>query len=456
MSLTLAERNPELRRQLWLEFSPARLVGMPGVLGLVFAAFALASVAALPGVAQTAFAVLVWAYGARLASAALLDEVNEATWDAQRLSSLTPWQLTWGKLLGGTAYAWYGGAISLAVWWGASLVLGRGLPLMSTVGAVAGGLGLQAVSLIMALSAARRGVAGARRGGAWWVVMLFSLPWLGSLPFQGSERTLLWWGLPVSAAGFFTTMSVVFAAWAVLGAQRMMAAALQVPLRPVVWLAFLLWLSVFAAGFEAPGGALWRAAVALTVLASTAAYVTLFVEPPRLDLWQRLAARWRESGFSLATQQRVPLMAASLSLTLVGGALASLLAYLPEPWGATATAERLFGSAGLPLTLALLTLRDLALACAVHWSPGIRRAEGATLVLLALINFVLPWLLLSAGAVTLAGWLQPLIGQFAGSGSTPTSAWLAVSIAALQAGIAFAIAVSRWRGPEVPRASSKE
>lgn len=448
MSLSLAERNPELRRQFWLEFSPARLIGMPAVLGLVFAAIALASAGVLPGAAQAAFAVLVWAYGARLASAALLDEVTEATWDAQRLSSLTPWQLTWGKLLGGTAYAWYGGAFCLAVWWGASMALGRGLPLRLGFTAIVVGLGLQAVSLILALNAAQRGAAGARRGGAWWVVLLFALPWLGSQPFQGADGVLVWWGVPVPKSAFFTAMAVVFTGWAVLGAQRMMAAALQVPLRPLAWLGFLVWLAFFAAGFEAPGSAPWRLAVALTLVGSTAAYATLFFEPPRLDLWQRLAARWREAGFARTTQQRVPLLAGSLALTLVGGVAASALGALPEPWGLPLGAERLLGGAGLPLTLALLTLRDLALACALYWSPAIRRAEGATLVLLALLNFVLPWLLAAAGAKTLAAWLQPLINPWA-SDSGASQPWLAVSIAALQAGIAFAIAMGQWRSPKV-------
>jgi hypothetical protein len=232
----------------------------------------------------------------------------------------------------------------------------------------------------------------------------------------------------------------------------MMAAALQVPLRPLAWTAFLVWLAVFAAGFEAPGSAPWRLAVALTLVGSTAAYATLFVEPPRLDLWQRLAARWREAGFTHTTQQRVPLMAGSLVLTLAGGVAASVLGALPEPLGLSPSTARLLGGAGLPLVLALLTLRDLALACAVHWSPAIRRAEGATWVLLALLNIVLPGLLAAAGAKTLAAWLQPLIGSWSGGGVT-AQPWLAVSIAALQAGIAFAIAMGQWRGPKVAGAS---
>lgn len=447
MSLNLAERNPEFRRQLWLEFSVTRLLGMPAVLGLIFMAVALTGTSALAVIAQTSFVVLVWAYGARLASAALLDEVNEATWDAQRLSSLTAWQLTWGKLFGGTAYAWYGGAISLAVWWAAVAAQGDPPPISAAIGLVAGGVAVQALSLGMALAAARRGAAGARRGGAWWVMMLVALPLLGKLPFQDAGR-VFWWGVSTPLALFSATMAVVFAGWAVLGAQRMMAAALQVPLRPLAWLGFQLWIAVFAAGFGPLDSGLWRFAIALALVASTAAYLTMAIEPPRLDLWQRFAARWGESGFGLATQQRVPLLVGSLALSLVGGLLASLLA----SWSALSATAGIFGAAGLPLTIALLTLRDLALVAALHWRPGGQRADGASVVLLVVLNLVLPWLLLAAGAPTFAMWLQPLIGQWQGSVDFAADPRLAMGIAALQAVIAVAIARACWRPPQMAAA----
>lgn len=460
--LAFASRQPELQRQLWLEFSLTRLLGMPAVLALVFAAIALGGADALASMAQTGFLLIVWAYGARLASSALLDEVAEGTWDAQRLSSLTPWQLAAGKLFGGTAFAWYGGAICVVVWWAASAAQGLAVPLLRTLTLVAGGLAMQATALALALAAARRSPTGARRsGGGWWVLLIVVLPWTGVLSGSGG-KAIVWWGIAWPNAPFIAAMAVVFAGWAVLGAWRTMAASLQVPLRPVAWLAFLVWLAVFLAGWIDAGSAPWRVALVLTVVASTAAYATLFLDPPRIDLWQRLVARWRETGWSSTTQQRLPLMAASTALSLAAGVLAAVLALFGSfaagsieavfdaqgsgPLGRIVAAGGLAASA--PLALALLTLRDMALACALHWGREVRRAEGATLVLLAVINLVLPWFLFTAGLPMLAAWVQPALGLFGGHGVAGSGGFIALIAAALQAAGAVVWARQRWRAAQ--------
>lgn len=420
MNATLAARNPEFGRQLWLEFTPARLLGMPAVLALIGAAAGLADADALPTAAYAGFVLLVWVYGARCASTALLDEVAEATWDAQRLSSLTPWQLTWGKLAGGTLYAWYGGAICLATWAVSTLALGKPLPLAHAVGVVATGIALQAAALIAALVAAGRGMS-ARRGGGWWLVLLVAWPFVGGLPFE-SQRTLHWWGVEFGFPLFWAASAVVFAAWLVLGAQRLMATALQVPQRPLAWLGFLAWLAVYGAGFFDQGSAAWRVAFAGTLVTLVAAYTALVVEPPTLARWRRWAAADR--GTALA---RAPLMAVALAAALAFAAVASL-------WPAAQGAAE----AGLPLTWALLALRDLALACAVFWGPRPRRAESATVVLLVVLNVVLPLLLRAAGLDTLAAWLQPI-------GHAQAGGWLGAGIAALQAALALGLARARWQ-----------
>lgn len=460
--LAFASRQPELQRQLWLEFSWPRLLGMPAVLALIFAAFALGGADALAGMAQTGFLLIVWAYGSRLASSALLDEVAEGTWDAQRLSSLTPWQLTFGKLFGGTAFAWYGGAICLVVWWMATAAQGLPIPLLRTLTLVAGGLAMQAAALVLALAAARRSPTGAKRsGGGWWVLLIVVLPWTGALSGRGGAA-IVWWGIAWPNALFLAAMAVVFAGWAVLGAWRTMAASLQVPLRPVAWTAFVVWLAVFFAGWLDVGSAPWRVATALAVVASTAAYVTLFLDPPRIDLWQRLVARWRETGWSPTTQQRLPLMAASTALSLVAGLAAAVLALfggvaagsIESVFGAQASGGlgRFIAAGGLaasaPLALALLTLRDMALACALHWGREVRRAEGATLVLLAVINLVLPWFLFTAGLPMLAAWVQPALGLFGGDGVSGSGGLTALIAAALQATAAAVWARQRWRAAQ--------
>ena len=105
--------NPELRRNLWLELSMHRLVAMPVVLVLVLALISARSSDPWPAVFDAALWILVLVlhlWGGRNAAEAVTEEVRDRTWDWQRLSSLVPWQMTWGKLFGATAYSWYGAA----------------------------------------------------------------------------------------------------------------------------------------------------------------------------------------------------------------------------------------------------------------------------------------------------------------------------------------------------------
>jgi hypothetical protein len=106
--------NPELRRLLWLEAAPGRLVLVPSVLGLLLAAVTLAD--GRDSAAETAY----WAAGAigvvwgpRLAAQSLLAEIAGNTWDGQRTSALSAWQMTFGKLAGATAVAWYGFVLAM-------------------------------------------------------------------------------------------------------------------------------------------------------------------------------------------------------------------------------------------------------------------------------------------------------------------------------------------------------
>ena len=106
--------NPELKRNLWLELSAHRLIlGLVVIFAIAFAARAM-----LPSLALFGFVLIAVFWGARQAAAAVIEEARERTWDIQRMSSMDPWTMTWGKLLGSTSMAWYGGAICLVIYLG--------------------------------------------------------------------------------------------------------------------------------------------------------------------------------------------------------------------------------------------------------------------------------------------------------------------------------------------------
>ena len=95
--------NPEFKRNLWLSFSTHRLIGMPAFLTLIFMTIALADfrseiASSLYVSSISAFIFIVWLWGARNANSTIVDELRDKTWDQQRMSSLDPWTMTWGKL----------------------------------------------------------------------------------------------------------------------------------------------------------------------------------------------------------------------------------------------------------------------------------------------------------------------------------------------------------------------
>jgi len=103
--------NPELRRNLWLELTPHRLIAAPVVLLLVLLLVSSRDERPWPAVYSTASVILVLLvhfWGTRKAAEGVTEEVRERTWDWQRLSSLGPWSMTWGKLAGTAAFPWYG------------------------------------------------------------------------------------------------------------------------------------------------------------------------------------------------------------------------------------------------------------------------------------------------------------------------------------------------------------
>lgn len=152
--------NPELRRNLWLELTTHRIVAMPTVLVLVFALFITMQgewPAALYTTATWMFVLLVHFWGARQSSEAVTEEVRDRTWDWQRLSALTPWQMAWGKLAGATAFTWYGAAICLAaIAIAASNGAGRGNAGAFALTLVASGVALHGMLLAASLQAARK------------------------------------------------------------------------------------------------------------------------------------------------------------------------------------------------------------------------------------------------------------------------------------------------------------
>jgi len=291
--------NPELQRNLWLEASPSRLLLIAGLLLLVFAAASVAPQGlATPSSAALAlywfFAVL---WGTRSAAQSVVVEIRERTWDSQKLSSIGPWEMVWGKLFGATAANWFGALICLP------FVLLHAAHDTSVASAAIYGMILlslgvfaQGVALLSSLVLIRRNTGNWRLdiflcqvAGIGAAFTYYSL-WSSVPAFERSGTSSIdWWGHAFNLTSFHLVSLLVFLAWALVGCWRVMRAELRFANGPYVWLAYLAYGAIYCAGFESwighrlnmPGdGEPVTAKLALAGLSLLAAtYSMAFLEP---------------------------------------------------------------------------------------------------------------------------------------------------------------------------------
>jgi hypothetical protein len=435
--------NPELRRNLWLEFSPHRLVAVPVLIALVVVLVVAMGGPdrhqTIAGFAAAGYGAMVLFWGTQRAGMSVLEEVQARTWDAQRMSAIGPWAMSWGKLLGAPSFTWYAGSILLALFvtagWNSIKMPVPALALSM----LAGGVMLHALALAAGLLAARRGVA--RRGGgfALMVALLFFMALPAIQLASNVSHSVAWWRFEFDTAWFLLASLCAYGAWAVLGAYRSMCGELGLRTLPWALPAFIGFSAWFLAGFAQEVRRGGDAAVTLfigTLLALALAYVTLLGEASGAPAaWHRLLAQSR-AGHVRRVLQELPLWLVALACAMVL-ALASLLAPRSAP-GAPAVMQ----SGLLPLTLALFVLRDAAIVQFFAFARSARRAEAAALFYLLLLYLLLPGLLSFIRLDEWALYLRP---------SPIEDPAFACAVMAAQAVLALGLALWRWRrvhGPD--------
>ncbi len=393
--------NPEFQRNVWLEASPRRLVGLAVVLALVFGMVALSQfedpskILGLLGPAGLAVFVvcgIVWT--ARAAGGSVLDEVRGRTWDFQRLSALSPWAMTWGKLFGAGALAWLGALAGICV---AAVCTGaeKGAVAALTMAAALAALGvfLQGCALGAALVGVRKARIEGRMassgavllgllGGVLLLTLLsHHLPqsgagWLSGLSNLLQAPSVTFWGASLAGPQFVALSLACFAAWAVVGAWRLMRLELQMRNSPWLWVGFLLCAGAWRAGLamaDGPAGMTISAAVAWALLAYAAAFVEP-ADPIRLRRFAGAVARLR----LLEAADLAPAAVFALKLTVLA-AVAALA--LPDLGG-------LRPPAGTALAALAFLSRDLGVIVFCRLGPRPGRADLTAVVSLALLYAV--------------------------------------------------------------------
>lgn len=300
-------RNPELRRNLWLEFTANRLVIGPILLVILFVVAGAADwkLSRMIGgtlrfpimdiVARWGFLATVLLWGGRQAAGAVIREIRNRTWDGQRMSAVGPWTMTVGKLIGATAYSWLLGLCCLAVHVAVGAQAGALGPVLVSAATMVGfGLVCQTVGLLLSLTRVSR-TPGFRPGN---ITLIHFVALGATLALFFAARTpgwfdIDWWGLDIDNAHFVAMTAWFFALWGVVGINRRMRIELHFHNTPLVWFAFL---AVFVAytiglahGSPLPGAVLGIAFVSVMLLV----YLLILFEPKDPEGARRIAATLR-------------------------------------------------------------------------------------------------------------------------------------------------------------------
>ncbi len=443
--------NPEFRRNLWLEMTPLRVVLLGALLLLALGAAAAADYAsrnwrlgaldALAQAARYAFYLLVVFWGGWQAAAAIVAEARDRTWDAQRMSALSPWMLSWGKLFGVTSLGWCYGLGCVAVYVATQEASRNSL--IEAAAMIGTGLLCQSTAMFASLvrSSAR---AGAKPGNSTllfiaalgFTILIRSAAEYAELISRIDDGVPRFYGAAIAGHELKAAAVCAFAAIMIGGIYWQTRLALQIETRPWMWLTILAALAALVGGVVNIPNAPAAKGFAICAAFAMLTYCTVLIEPKdivqfrralgiggrfSLNAWFALSPLWLLTLLVFLLTVGAELVAISSGYAVANPRYVSLVGATPSH---------------VLIALALFAIRDLGIVLIFALRQDARRAEIFGLLcwiglygpLVLTVSMLLPWQFLSF-VVPVGG------GGF----------WFAVVPALVQAIFVAGIVVHRWR-----------
>lgn len=412
--------NPEFQRNIWLEISAYHIALMTIILGLVFSLVTLVNGEideSLAYISLALFVILVPIWGGKLAHQSIIQEVDNHTWDGQRMSSIAPWSMTWGKLFGSTLLTWFGGAICLVVYVMAALTASASLLLITKITLVFVFIGLfcQATSMMSALMQIHQRVQiETKATGRSFVVIvfivIFGLLSMFFLESQDSSLDVKWYARSYSLLDFTLSSAITWTLWVFLGNVALMRRELQNPANPIVWIFFLIFLTMYLFGFLYGSTTSIRANNMIhyiffsIIIVTIVTYFMLLVERKDLVLYRRIqlllqAGRWNEAT------RMLPCWFINLNILLL-----LVVVCLATTTSDTLKLEIDKVDRWLPVAIFLFLLRDTCIILTLNISTHLTRwgAPGMILILLFVLYIILPGIVGNLGGQGLMNFFYPV------------------------------------------------
>ncbi|MEI7843127.1 MAG: hypothetical protein WCI39_08850 [Gallionellaceae bacterium] len=406
---------------------------MPAILALIFITTGFANehgnvATSIHNIAIALFVFIVWLWGSRNANATIVDELRDKTWDQQRMSALSPWSMAWGKLFGATSFNWYGGIMCLVVAWLSGFVANTPDLLTTLLSITAIGVLLHATLIALNLHTSQFESSVIQRGGIGWLVIIIALILLPSISTKHSEL-IHWWNMAINPALFWMDSALLFAACTTFAAWRVMSNALQVRTMPWAWPTFACILTIYFTGFFQElynVNMLWINGLLISLIMT---YIALFTESNSLLRWRKLQLLQENKNYRGWLEQ-LPLWPTTIALSLFFALLVVATA---------SNVELIAHSANLypqyAITLVLMTLRDACVLLFFAFVPNSKRALGAAMLYLLVLNGLLPFFAGVAGLDTLRYFFLPF--------EASADPWSSVLVMTIHA--ALALGLVNWR-----------
>ncbi len=413
------ELNPEFRRNLWLHLGWQRMMAA-FIVGftIAYAIFLLGDISKLSYAANLLLTIVLGMWGPRRAADTLAEEVASGTWEMQRMSGLSAWSMTWGKLIGGCSFVWYCGALAMAVYVFAGWILGfpdgragnfwLGIYLLLIGAALAHvvALGTALIRLRKTVQYRRLTITLAQTCG---FVVFLAISGGGTAPVLDqtdfSPGTAYVYEIGFSWPFIRAVLGTIFALWAIVGVFRLMRAELQYRAWPWLWALFIGFVAVLAAGI-APWPGSGGVGTALPVFAVMVVMTYLSALADRRDPI-RYRSGWlalRQGDISRALAELpwwiISLTATFLALIFAVQAIGTSLDGWPTSLSALLLRMRLLSVSHLDETLVLASLfmlRDLGVLLWLSFGSWRTRADVTWLVYLALVYWPISIILVFAG-----------------------------------------------------------
>ncbi len=384
--------NAELRKNIWLDFSSHRMILTPIIIGLIIYLFYLAttlSFAATISYYLACFFIFLW--GTKNASEAVIEEANQNTWDFQRQSAMTPFEMSLGKLLGSTLFAWYGALICLTIYVGLSAqisnantsFLGTNIKFLERTGVplnlfilICGGLFTQTIALLLSLQImpSSRYNKNIKSFRYFLIALIIGSQFTSnSLVFSKFGNNLVnWHNIDINQLNFVLSSLVIFLAWGLIGLYRSFAKELQYPNVPWAWLLFNVFCLIYFSGlatfkqFDATHFEKLESLKAIYtsvptyfafIVALILMYTAIIIDNLSILQYKKLLIGFKQ-GRLIEALGHLPKWVVSFALVLVTGFIC-LTRPLP-----TSDLIPNFSSTALIITTSLFAIRDI---CLLHY-----------------------------------------------------------------------------------------